>query len=124
MFFGGGKSGFRRIHAHLKSDFESLLSESGEQIPNLALAARDNLTVRSVVNGIGDLAKHGLHLLTHLCQIRLTIKFGHRFHPQAPKEKEFQHPHSDNESTIAPDKFAGPSRESQEVFSPTAIQSG
>src|SRR3954463_15800488 len=64
--FGGGKSGFRRIHSHLQAFLEGLLAKLGEQVADLLFAARDDVSRRCVVDRVSDLAKSRLHLRPHL----------------------------------------------------------
>src|SRR3954468_12911288 len=42
--FGGEKSGFRRIESHLQARLEGVLAKVGEQVADLFLAARDDLS--------------------------------------------------------------------------------
>src|ERR1700682_1716047 len=61
--FGGGKSGFRRIDPHLQAHLEGLLAEVSEEVPHRLFAACNDVTIRSVVDRIGDLAEHRFHFL-------------------------------------------------------------
>src|SRR5580704_15695362 len=76
--FGGGKSGFRRIHAHLQGLLKGLLPQLGEQVADLFFTAVDDLAGHRLVDGIGDFAEHFLHPLPHRLNIRFTRKL--RFH--------------------------------------------
>jgi hypothetical protein len=61
--FGGGKSGFRRIHSHLQGLCEGLLSQPGEQVSDLFLATADDLPGQRTVDRVGDFANDFLHAL-------------------------------------------------------------
>jgi hypothetical protein len=67
----------------LQAQLEGLLAELGEEVTDLLLTARNDVTIGRVVDGIGHLAEHRFHLLTHGCHKRRAIQFGHRFHSKA-----------------------------------------
>jgi hypothetical protein len=71
-----GESGFRRVGSHLEPDLVGLLPEGVEEIASLAFAASDDLATFGITDGVGDLAEHRFHLLTHLGDVSLALQRG------------------------------------------------
>jgi hypothetical protein len=86
LSFGGGESGFRRIHSHLQAFLEGLPAEVREEVADLFRAARDDLSRWRLVDRVGDSAEHRLHRLPHRLDELIARQLGLGGHGKGPRE--------------------------------------